>query len=140
MDNISNNIIGKGWAFPPAFDQVSKEVIMVSGEEDIMQSLHILFSTQIGERVLELNYGSDIASLLFHNISMSEKTVLESRIEQAILYFESRILLHEVEVDITRIADGIVNIQIDFTINQTNNRRNMVFPYFIKEGTLLPGI
>lgn len=113
---------------------------MVSGEEDIMQSLHILFSTQIGERVLELNYGSDIASLLFHNISMSEKTVLESRIEQAILYFESRILLHEVEVDITRIADGIVNIQIDFTINQTNNRRNMVFPYFIKEGTLLPGI
>lgn len=140
VDKAGENIIGRGWAFPPAFDPHTGEVSMTSGEEDIMQSLHLLFSTQIGERVLELSYGSNLAPLLFNNISLSEKTVLESRIEQAILYYESRISLHQIEVDVTQIMDGIVRILIDFSINQTNNRLNMVFPFFIKEGTLIPGI
>ena len=57
--------LGRGWAFPPTFEKVTSpgdgttdgRVAMVSQEEDINQSLHILLSTSLGERVLQPEYG-----------------------------------------------------------------------------------
>lgn len=138
MPKLSNNIIGRGWAFPPAFDLINREVEMVTGKEDIEQSLRVLFSTQPGERILELGYGCDLSPSMFKNISLSQKTVLENRIKNAILFYEARIHLDEVELDITQAEEGIIFIEISYTISRVNSRHNIVFPFFIKEGTLVP--
>ena len=111
---------------------------MVTGEDSIAQSLKTLFGTQPGERVLELDYGCDLSSLLFSNISLSQKTILEDRIQQAIILFEPRVNLEGVEVDTSQIQNGKVQIFIDYTIDQSNNRSNRVFPFFIQEGNLIP--
>ena len=55
MDN-KNSFLGVGWAFPPHFDEINKEVAMVSKAEDILQSLNILLST----RPWRTNYESNI--------------------------------------------------------------------------------
>lgn len=137
MSSLKDEIIGKGWSFPPTFDPINKEVKLVTGLEDIRQSLHVLFGTQPGERVLLLQYGCDLPALLFKNMSLTQKTMLENRISFAIRNFESRIILHKVAVDTSQQAEGVIFIQIDFTIDRTNNRQNMVFPFFIEEGTML---
>ncbi|WP_170110646.1 GPW/gp25 family protein [Flavilitoribacter nigricans] len=140
MSELINKIIGVGWAFPPTFDPVNQTAQMVTGKADIEQSLNILFGTQPGERVLTLKYGCDLMTSLFQNISLSQKTILEDRIEKAITNFEPRIILEKVEIDITQAGEGIVYIEVDFLISRTNSRQNMVFPFFLREGTLVPRI
>jgi len=131
------NIIGTGWAFPPSFDLNTKRVQTVTGIEDIKQSLNILFGTSPGERVLEQSYGCDLNSTLFHNITLSEKTLLENNIKEAIIDFEGRIVVDQVKIDTSQALDGVIHIQIAFTLDQTNNRHNIIYPFFITEGTLI---
>ncbi len=57
--------LGTGWSFPPAFTKGGAEVEMVSGAEDIHQSLQILLSTRLGERVMQDEFGCDLHSVLF---------------------------------------------------------------------------
>ena len=57
--------IGTGWAFPPRFDADTNKTVMAAGVEDINQSLHILFTTELGERVMQPNYGSAMKRMLF---------------------------------------------------------------------------
>ena len=131
-------MIGRGWKFPPSFDPVSNRAVMVTGEQDILESLQVLFGTQVGERVLELDYGTDLSSLLFERLPLTEKAVLENSVRQAILIYESRIVLHELKIDDSDITNGVLRIFLDITFEPTNNRRNIVFPFFIEEGTLIP--
>lgn len=131
-------MIGRGWKFPPSFDPVSNQAVMVTGEQDILESLQVLFGTQVGERVLELDYGTDLSSLLFERLPLTEKAVLENSVRQAILIYESRIVLHELKIDDSDITNGVLRIFLDITFEPTNNRRNIVFPFFIEEGTLIP--
>jgi len=131
-------LIGRGWKFPPSFDPVSNRAVMVTGEQDILESLQVLFGTQVGERVLELDYGTDLSSLLFERLPLTEKAVLENSVRQAILIYESRIVLHELKIDDSDITNGVLRIFLDITFEPTNNRRNIVFPFFIEEGTLIP--
>ena len=111
---------------------------MVTGEEDIKQSMKIIFGTHPGERILEQAFGCDIQTSLFQNISLSEKTLLESNIRTAITHYEARITINSLEIDTSQALDGIIHIQIDFTINTDNSRHNVVYPFFIGEGTLIP--
>jgi hypothetical protein len=36
--------------------------------------------------------------------------------------------------------EGILNITLDYTIRQTNRRTNMVYPFYLNEGTDLAGL
>ncbi|MEL6863536.1 MAG: GPW/gp25 family protein [Bacteroidota bacterium] len=138
MSKEDQNITGIGWAFPPAFDLNSKQVNTVTGEKEVIQSLQILFGTNPGERILEQSFGCNIHAALFQNISLSEKTLLENSIQRAIASYEARITVNAIDVDISQATDGIIHIQIDFTIRTINSRHNIVYPFYIGEGTLMP--
>lgn len=111
---------------------------MVTGLEDIRQSLNILFSTRPGERILAQQYGCDIPRRLFNNITLSEETQLKNMIQRAITNYEARIKVNAIDLDTSRMMDGIIYIQIDFVIQSTNSRHNIVYPFFVEEGTFLP--
>ncbi len=132
------NITGIGWSFPPTFDAFTKEVQTVTGVEDINQSLSILFTTKPGERILVQNFGCDINVAMFQNIDLTEKTILENKIKNAIIVYEARIVLNAVNIDTSQLTSGMLYIQIDYTIEKSNNRHNMVYPFYIGEGTLVP--
>lgn len=138
MSEIKNNIVGIGWSFPPTFDRKAKSVVRVTGEEDIQQSLQVLFNTRPGERVLEQQYGCYLRDVLFKNMDANEITLLRGQIEQAILHFEPRIILNDLAIDTSETIQGKLMIVLDYTISSTNNRRNAVFPFYLNEGTLLP--
>jgi len=65
------SFLGTGWSFPPTFTKGGADLIIVSGPEDIHQSLQILLSTQLGERVMREDFGCDLNVLLFEEVDQS---------------------------------------------------------------------
>ncbi len=127
--------LGRGWSFPPAFDRDEGSVEMVSGELDIMQSLHILLTTLLGERLMRPEYGCALQSQVFEVMDTSTAAYLSSVIDDAILFGEPRISVEKIEIDDMESNDGMRRVSIDFTIRKTNTRSNIVFPFYQQEGT-----
>ena len=65
---------------------------------------------------------------------------LKTFVEQAVLQFEPRVTLHEVNIDTSEIYDGVLQIMLDYTIRKINVRTNIVFPFYFKEGTNVTGM
>lgn len=131
----NKTFLGVGWKFPPEFDKNNKSITLVSEEADIKESLYILFSTRPGERMMQPEFGCDLSFLIFEPINAGLIGVIEDKIQHAILHFEPRITLENVEINSDRVLDGVLEILIEYRIIKTNTRNNIVFPYYIIEGT-----
>lgn len=127
--------LGTGWGFPPEFHQRFRSVKMVSGDDDIHESLRILLATSPGERVLQPTYGCGLHTIMFEHVSEGVKTEIKDLIERAILFFEPRITLNRIEIDEAHMYDGLLTIFLEYTIRMTNTRSNMVYPFYFIEGT-----
>ena len=79
----NKEFLGTGWSFPPTFSKAEKSVALVSGELDIKQSLEILVSTSMGERVLRSDFGCGIKTMSFENITVTMMTKLKRLIEKS---------------------------------------------------------
>jgi phage baseplate assembly protein W len=130
-----DDFLGTGWSFPPTFNPHKKTVDTVSNEEDIRQSLQILMSTRLGERVLLSDYGCGINILPFESITVTFLTKLKSIIRKAILLHEARIDLEDIFFTSPKAEEGVIHIQLYYKIRATNTRQNYVYPFYIKEGT-----
>jgi len=137
MSENLNKIIGASWAFPPKFDKKSNSVVMVTGRENIQQSLSVLFGTERGERLLEQKYGCNITSFLFRPITSPTASIIKNQISRAVALYEPRIKLEKISIDSTQAIDGKLSFELDWLEETTNTRNNMVFPYYAIEGTLL---
>ncbi len=126
------SFLGTGWSFPPEFDKNTADVKMTSAEEDIKRSLYILLSTTVGERVMQPAYGCNLKRFLFEPLNATTIAYVRKLVEDAIVYFEPRIELDGVSVEV---EEGTLNIIIDFRIRATNARSNLVYPFYLKEGT-----
>ena len=130
--------LGTGWSFPPTFDRKARAVELVSAETDIRQSLHILLSTTLGERVMQPTYGCNLDRLLFEPLSLSVITFIKDQVETAIIYHEPRIELENLDLSLDEQNQGLVLLSIDYLIVSTNTRSNYVFPFYLEEGIGTP--
>lgn len=128
--------LGTGWTFPPTFDRESKTITMVSAEKDIDQSLEILLSTSLGERVMREDYGCNLKDYQFEVVNNSLLGFLKDLVERAILFYEPRIKVERIDIteaDSFELIEGILKIDIDYRITETNTRNNYVFDFYIRE-------
>jgi phage baseplate assembly protein W len=132
---VDKSFLGTGWAFPPEFNKTSKEVKIVSEDNDIKESLYILMSTSPGERTMQPTYGCELRSIVFEVLTESTITEIKDITERAILFFEPRIDLNFIDIDTDESGQGILNILVDYTVRATNSRSNMVYPFYFQEGT-----
>lgn len=136
MNQSFNSFLGTGWAFPPTFDRESSTVELVSNAEDIHESLNILLSTSLGERVMQPRYGCNLNDYLFESLGSSMIGFIKDRVEQSILIYEPRILVEKIEVTENGSPDlieGRFLISVEYTIPGTNSRFNYVFDYYKNE-------
>lgn len=131
----NKDFLGQGWAFPPDFSWDQKGIQMVSAEEDINQSLHILFTTQFGERIMEHEYGCNLRSLISEKFDATAVALLKSTLETAIIYHEPRIKLIKIEATDNIHEKGSILLDIDYLIRTTNTRTNLVYPFYMFEAT-----
>jgi phage baseplate assembly protein W len=134
-ESFDQTFLGTGWTFPPRFEGLQRKACMVSHEDDIHESLHILFSTTPGERVMQPAYGCGLKKKVFDHIDANALTEIRNMIEQAVLFFEARISLNSVDIDISELFDGVLRIRLDYTVRRTNTRNNMVYPFYFRQGT-----
>jgi len=129
--------LGVGWAFPPAFTAIGKGAQMVSKEEDVRQALTILLGTVPGERVMHPTYGCGLKALVFEGIDEGTVAEIGNLVERAVLFHEPRITLETVDVRVIDELEGHIEIHLVYTIRGTNTRSNMVYPFYLLEGTSL---
>ena len=128
--------LGTGWSFPPTFSRAELAVVMVSADLDIQQSLRVLFSTAMGERIMVPSYGSQLGTKVFASLTRSLATEIEDDVRTAILYWEPRVEVLDVEVREDPVQKALLLIRVDYLVRQTNTRSNLVFPFYLLEGTL----
>jgi phage baseplate assembly protein W len=138
MDTPFTSFLGTGWSFPPSFDNETGEIVTVSNEKDIEQSLNILLSTSLGERVMQPEYGCNLNDYMFESLNSTLIGVIKQKVETAILYYEPRIIAESVDVtsdDSQDLYEGRFTITVVYTIPETNSRYNYVYDYYLNESS-----
>jgi uncharacterized protein len=130
--------LGRGWAFPPRFDLSKGEVAMVAREDDIEESLRILFLTRRGERVMQPTYGCALQDMVFQGNTAETRAAVKQALARAILFHETRIDVISIDLRMPDPLEGRMEILLEYRIRSTNSRTNVVFPFYLSEGTLLP--
>jgi len=135
MEN--QGFLGSGWSFPPKFDKYSKSVIMDNGEVDIENSIRIILGTYPGERLMNPNFGCAVKRMNFENIDKGNVTRIQEIVGNALIQFEPRVKFQSIEIISQDELEGLIVLQLNYTIISTNTRHNIVFPYYLMEGTNL---
>ncbi|MNN16939.1 Lysozyme [compost metagenome] len=130
---LEDPFIGSGWSFPPAFDKKAASVSMSSGIRDIEESLRIIFSTALGERIMNPLFGCALDSSVFEVMNASRISYLENLIRTAIIYHEARIDADQITVEPDQLG-GRLLIAIGYKVRGSNSRFNFVYPYYLNEG------
>ncbi|MNO81292.1 Lysozyme [compost metagenome] len=130
---LEDPFIGSGWSFPPAFDRKAGSVTMSTGIRDIEESLRIIFSTALGERIMNPLFGCALDSSVFEVMNASRIAWLENLIRTAIIYHEARIDADQITVEPDQPA-GRLLIAIGYKVRGSNSRFNFVYPYYLNEG------
>jgi uncharacterized protein len=126
-----NEFLGTGWGFPPQFIQNGKQVRLVSGEDDVRESLEILFSTSLSERYNYEQFGCDMKRFMFQEVTPALIIEIRDMIIDAVTAYEPRITLRNIEIDESEDDAKLLLINIGYNINATNTDDNMVYPLYI---------
>ena len=129
---IEDPFIGRGWSFPPAFDEQAAGVVMSTGIRDIEESLRIIFTTALGERIMNPLFGCALGDSVFEVMNTSRISYLENLIRTAIIYHEPRIDADQIAVEPDQLA-GVLRIGVGYKVRGANSRFNFVYPYYMVE-------
>src|SRR5580658_3647933 len=113
---VDQPFLGRGWAFPPSFGAGGGEVEMVSGSEDVQQSLQVLLATVPGQRVMQELFGCDMERLVFEQLDQGSINTVTGIVTNSILDYEPRVDLNGVEVNQSDAEEGLLLISIDYMI------------------------
>ena len=125
-----SSFLGKGWKFPILPD-ASGCLGYVEGDANVEQSVHILLMTQLGERVMRSDFGTEAPRLVFSPGSTQYLRLLENTIREAVVNWEPRIDLTSVTAEADATDTFRVTVSISYTVRQTNTSTNLVFPFYL---------
>ncbi len=133
------DFLGSGMKFPIGVDKQTGRFSLSTEADRIKQSIYLILMTQLGERWLSPNFGSDILKYTFMDTSYSMLSSFTLNLRTTLLSQEPRISAVEIELD-NRSSEGVLVVNISYTIADTNQVDNLVFPFYInaeKEGEIL---
>lgn len=128
------DFLGRGWSFPVRFSKSSKSVEMSQEEEDIRESLEILLGTVRGERVMRPDFGTNLHGKIFETLHSFSAAAMSEDIRRSILFHEPRVIPGEISFR-QESGEGLILIILEYTVIATNTRTNMVYPFYLEEGT-----
>lgn len=134
MQDSNRAFLGVGWAYPARLD-AQHRTARVAYEEDVRQAVLIILGTNPGERVMRPTFGAGLNAFLFAPITTTTLTRLQNRVLDALVEFEPRIHVEHVHAAYERSQQTRVNIEILYLVRATNNQFNLVYPFYLQEGT-----
>jgi uncharacterized protein len=130
MSNRASDFIGHGIAFPLRVDQ-SGAIATTNGADGIDSSLRVVLMTAPGERVMRPAFGCRIWQYMFEPINANTLGLMAEAVREAVGRWEPRVTLDDVRVVPDTGSVGQVFIHIDYTVRTTNDRRNLVYPFYV---------
>jgi Bacteriophage baseplate protein W len=122
--------VGRGFSWPMEVDHTGS-VRLTDTAEDIDRSMRIVLMTAPGERVMRPRFGCDIWDLLFEPVTPNLLGLIASAVYEALGQWEPRVQVDEV-VPVPDVDDGgLVRVTVTYHVKATNDRRNLVFPFYV---------
>jgi hypothetical protein len=125
-----SDIIGTGVSFPLRVDRLGGMAVS-SGNTDVQEAIDIILGTAPGERPMRPEFGCGIHNYIFDSIDASMLAKVEYEIRSALDRWEPRIEVLDVTPDLERIDEGVLTIDITYSLVATNDIRNLVYPFYI---------
>ena len=129
------DFIGSGWAFPLRVN-ARGGIALARREQDVEESIRIILSTPVGERRMRPRFGCGVHDLTFATNDPATHGLIRYHVLQALALWEPRIELREDGVRVRTDPDepARVLVEIDYLLRATNQRRNLVYPFYLIPG------
>ncbi len=132
--------LGQGPAFPVAVSDGA--LPLHAGDQKIQESIWLILATAPGERVMRPDFGCGIHDLLFAANTAQTRALAVQRVQDALTRWEPRIDALSVTAGVPEDpGSGLVDqrnvllITIDYRIRANNAVFNLVYPFYLTEGT-----
>jgi len=124
------DFVGRGLAWPMQVDH-SGSIRLTRGPEELDSSLRLVLITAPGERVMRPEFGCRIHEFVFEPVNANTLGRMTQAVRDALTRWEPRIDVDAVTVKADLDVSGLVHISIDYRIRATNDRRNLVYPFYV---------
>lgn len=124
------DFIGRGVSFPVRTDATGS-LALVDGDREIVESIRLILATAPGERPMRPEFGCAIHDLVFAPADSTTAGQIAYEVRQSLERWEPRIDLTDVVVDFAEVSAGTLLIDIRYTLRNTNDPRNLVFPFYV---------
>lgn len=123
------DFIGAGWAFPVGVD-ARGAVALARGTDELEQAMRLILMTYPGERPMRPAFGSRLRDFVFEGATEANAAAISSEVQEALLRWEPRVNVTDVAVTPEPGQDGLLYVDIGYVIKATNDKRNLVFPFY----------
>jgi Bacteriophage baseplate protein W len=130
---IPHEALGSGLQFPIRINQRGG-LAVVKYEEKVKESIYTILSTAKGERVMRPDFGCNIHEFVFATLDSTNFTLIKSAVREALVRWEPRIEINEIEVKADAIREGQLLVYLAYTIRLTNSASNLVYPFYLHAG------
>jgi uncharacterized protein len=130
---VTEEFIGRGWAFPLRTDATGG-IALVSREREIEEAIRLILGTVPGERPMRPEFGCRIHEYVFASADGATASAIQAEVKAALRRWEPRIDVEDVVVSFDAREAALLYIDIRYAIRQTNDRRNLVFPFYVIPG------
>jgi phage baseplate assembly protein W len=124
------SFIGRGFRWPMGVDHTGS-LALTSGADDLDRSIRVILATAPGERVMRPAFGCRIWDLLFEPVNGNTIGLMAQAVREAVARWEPRVQLQEVDVRADSSDPGLVHIDVHYVVRTTNDRRNLVYPFYV---------
>ncbi len=127
---MSDWFIGSGIAYPMRIGP-SGGIALASRDEEIAESMRLILGTSPGERPMRPEFGCPIHEHIFAPTDATTAGLIAFEVRNALRRWEPRIEVHDVEVTPADDQPSLLHIDVSYAIRSTNDRRNLVFPFYV---------
>jgi uncharacterized protein len=125
------SFLGRGFRFPVSLN-LNGGLSSSSLEENVRQSVFVILATAPGERLMRPDFGCRIHDLMFapnHAITAARAAVY---CEEAVYKYEPRISFVQCMAGPNAAEPNRLDVRIEYVIAGKNEKRNMVFPFYLR--------
>ncbi|MFF5155143.1 GPW/gp25 family protein [Streptomyces sp. NPDC000348] len=126
---MSERFIGRGWGFPLRVGPTGG-IALVEREREVEEAIRLVLGTAPGERPMRPEFGCGIHDYVFAPGDGATAGRVAQQVREALERWEPRIAVDDVVVAFDAVEDGTLYIDVRYTLRSTNDRRNLVFPFY----------
>ena len=124
-----SDFIGTGWAFPTGVGATGG-IALVRGDTELVQAMRLILSTYPGERPMRPDFGCRLRDFVFRAATLDTIAELTAEVRRSLLRWEPRVEIEDVRVKPAPEDVSVLYIDIAYRPKDTNDHRNLVFPFY----------